>query len=90
MPLAAGTRIKSSWSYDFGELTSTELNALSAPAIDAELANQKAAAVTQINTGNFGVSGSWGTAAQGVYRVIARADANSPQGYVLEVRQVTT
>lgn len=82
--------VKSSWSYDFGEVTSAGLNAQAAPAIDAELSNMKSQAVTQINTGNFGVAGSWGTAAQGTYRVIARADANSPQGYSLEVRQVTT
>jgi len=75
--------VKSSWSYDFGEYTSAALNAQTAVAIDAEIASARSAAVTLINSGNFGPAG-------GTYRVIVRADANNPQGYSVEVRQVTT
>lgn len=82
--------VTASWSYDFGEYTSTALNAQSAVAIDAKIATARAAAVTMINTGNYGVAGAWGTAAQGTYRVLIRSDANSPQGFQVEVRQVTT
>lgn len=75
--------IKSSWTYDFGEYTSTALNAQAAVAIDAEIATARSSAVTMINSGNYGPT-------SGTYRVIVRADANNPQGYSVEIRQVTT
>lgn len=74
--------IKPSWSYDFGEYTGSALGAQSAVAIDAEIASMRAQAVSLIASGNFGPAGD-------TYRVIARADAQNPQGFSVEVRRVT-
>lgn len=74
--------ILSSWSYDFGEYTRTQLVGQAAPSINTILADAKTQAQDMINSGAYGST-------TGVYRVIVRADAQSPQGYSVEIRLVT-
>jgi hypothetical protein len=69
--------------YDFGEYTGTALGAQSAVAIDTEIANMRAQAVSMIASGAYGPT-------NGTYRVIARADPNVPQAFSIEIRQVTS
>lgn len=81
--MSLASPILSSWSYDFGEYTSAALGAQAAVAIDAKIGTARQQAIDMIASGNYGPTG-------GTYRVIVRADAVNPQGYTVEVRQVTT
>lgn len=81
--MSLASPILSSWAYDFGEYTGTALGAQSAVAIDAKIATARSQAVSMIASGNYGPT-------NGTYRVIVRADAATPQGFSVEVRQVTS
>jgi uncharacterized protein with FMN-binding domain len=81
--MSLASPVKASWSYDFGEYTGSALGAQAAVSINAAIATARAQAVTMIASGNYGPT-------NGVYRVIVRADALVPQGFSVEVRQVTS
>lgn len=81
--MSLANHILPSWQYDFGENTSAQLTAQAAVSINTIIAQQKTEALNMIASGAYGPT-------NGTYRVIARADANSPTGYTIEVRQVTT
>lgn len=68
-----------SWLHDWGDLTKAQLDAQSAPDLNAELAAAKSAASTLIGSGAFGSTTA-------VYRIVARQDATAPSGYTVEIR----
>lgn len=73
--------VAQNWVYDFGDRTATELGtAVSALETKINTARQQAADL--ITSGSYG-----STTAR--YRVMIRADANSPQGYTIEIRLTT-
>lgn len=70
------------WLYDLGERTSAEL-ATAVAALETKINTARQQAKDMVDSGNYGPT-------NGRYRAIIRGDSNNPQGFTVEIRQVTT